>query len=222
MKCGLLAVLAALPVIGWMAACAPSPAAVVDAPYALPFPREARPANYRAIDSALRFLQPGDLALRTGADQTSEMLRRMNLKNATFSHCGIASFEGGRWWVYHSIGGADNPDARMRRDRAELFFSPISNVALGIVRLRLDSARRRDALATMQRYWREGRTFDMAFDLRTDTALYCAEAVAKAVQAATGNAAFFTRTEMAGTIYIAVDDLYENPRAERICTIRFR
>lgn len=184
--------------------------------------RATNPVNLRAIDSAILLLQDGDLALRTGADATSHMLRGMNQKNKTFSHCGVVAIEGGEAFVYHSIGGEDNPDAKMRRDPARLFYSPVSNSALGIVRLDLDTAQKTSLLQTMRRYHAEARTFDMDFDLATDTALYCAEAVCKAVESATADTAFFPRSHIRAFRYVAVDDLYANPHAARICTIRFR
>ena len=180
------------------------------------------PANLRAIDSAILLLKDGDLALRTGADATSHMLRGMNQKNKTFSHCGVVAIENGEPVVYHSIGGEDNPDARMRRDPAHVFFSPVSNSALGIVRLDLDTTQRSALLQNIRRYHAEARTFDMDFDLATDTALYCAEAVCKAVETAAADTAFFPRSRIRAFRYIAVDDLYENRHATRICTIRFR
>lgn len=187
-----------------------------------PLARATNPANLRAIDSAIGLLQAGDLALRTGADATSHMLRGMNQKNKTFSHCGVVAIEDGEVVVYHSIGGEDNPDAKMRRDPARLFYSPVSNSALGIVRLDINAAQKESLLQTMRRYHAEARTFDMDFDLDTDTALYCAEAVCKAVESATGDTAFFPRSHIRAFRYVAVDDLYENPHAARICTIRFR
>jgi len=186
------------------------------------FTRATNPANLHAIDSAIGLLQDGDLALRTGADATSHMLRGMNQKNKTFSHCGVVGIENGEAFVYHSIGGEDNPDAKMRRDPARIFYSPVSNSALGIVRLDLEAAQKAALLQNIRRYHAEARTFDMDFDMKTDTALYCAEAVCKAVEAATADTAFFPRSHISAFRYVAVDDLYENPRATRICTIRFR
>ena len=184
--------------------------------------RATNPANLRAIDSAILLLEDGDLALRTGADATSHMLRRMNQKNKTFSHCGVVAIEGGEAFVYHSIGGEDNPDARMRRDPARVFYSPVSNSGLGIVRLDMNAAQKTVLLQNIRRYHAEARTFDMDFDLSTDTALYCAEAVCKAVESAAADTAFFPRSYIKAFRYVAVDALYENRHAARICTIRFR
>src|SRR3954468_9375414 len=62
--------------------------------------RQENPINARNIDSVIHLLRNGDLALRTGADATSVMLRQMNLTNKTYSHCGIVMIENGYPFVY--------------------------------------------------------------------------------------------------------------------------
>jgi hypothetical protein len=184
--------------------------------------REDNPANFRAIDSALHMLQDGDLALRTGADATSVMLRQMNLTNKTYSHCGIVMIENGYPFVYHSIGGEDNPDARLRRDSASVFFTPISNERLGVARFDISKAQV-DKLSTIaKRYWKAEVPFDLDFDLKTDNKLYCAEFVYKAVREATGNRDYFHITHLLKRTYVGVDNLYEAPHARIICDVRYK
>lgn len=184
--------------------------------------RENNPANFRAIDSAIHLLKDGDLALRTGADATSVMLRQMNLANKTYSHCGIVMVEGGYPFVYHSIGGEDNPDARLRRDSAAVFFTPVSNERLGIARLDLSKAQVTRLSAIAKRYWKAGVPFDLDFDLKSNDKFYCAEFVYKAVQEAAADAHYFHITQLLKRTYVGVDNLYEAPHARIICDVRYK
>lgn len=186
------------------------------------FSRQDNPWNLRLVDSGVHLLRTGDLALRTGADATSHMLRQMNQQNKTFSHCGIVVVENGYPFVYHSIGGEDNPDARIRRDSAHFFFSPVSNIGMGIVRLDLSEAQSKTLIDTALQYFREQRTFDMDFDLETDRKLYCAEFVYKAVQAAARDNSYFSLSHIGAFRYVGVDNLYENKHAKTICRIQYK
>jgi len=174
------------------------------------------PENYKAIDSSIRLLQSGDLVLRTGTDAISYMLRQMNQKNKTYSHCGIVMIENGYPFVYHSIGGEDNPAETLRRDSASFFFSPAHNQRLGIVRLGLSAPQVEKLHQLVWEYYKAGVRFDMDFDMASNDKLYCAEFVYKAVCRATADSAFFPLTTLFHKQYVGVDDLYENSRAKMI------
>lgn len=184
--------------------------------------REDNPANFKSIDSAIHMLKDGDLALRTGADATSVMLRQMNLTNKTYSHCGIVLIEDGYPFVYHSIGGEDNPDARLRRDSACVFFTPVSNERLGIARLDLTALQKAKLGTIARRYLQAKALFDMDFDLATDDKLYCAEFVYKAVREATADTAYFHITHLLQRSYVGVDNLYEPQHAAIVCDVRYK
>lgn len=184
--------------------------------------RENRPENLRAIDSAIHLLRNGDLALRTGADATSVMLRQMNQRDKRYSHCGIVFIENGYPFVYHSIGGEDNPDARLRRDSASFFFNPKSNERLGIARLHISPAQIVRLHLIVRRYWYARVPFDLDFDLATDDRLYCAEFVYKAVREATADTSFFPHSRLLKMTYVGVDDLFDNPHARLICDVRYK
>jgi hypothetical protein len=184
--------------------------------------RENNPANFRAIDSVIDLLKDGDIALRTGADATSVMLRQMNLTNKTYSHCGIVMIENGYPFVYHSIGGEDNPDSRLRRDSASVFFTPVSNERLGAARLDISQVQIDKLRQIALRYWKAGVPFDMDFDLLSDDKLYCAEFVYKAVQEAVSNRSYFHITHLLNRTYVGVDNLYEAPHARIIADVRYK
>lgn len=178
--------------------------------------------NNQMIDSSIHLLKDGDLVLRTGADATSYMLRQMNLNNKTYSHCGIVMMEGGYPFVYHSIGGEDNPDEKLRRDSAVFFFSPKTNERLGIARLDLSKVQINLLHGIARRYYHAGIPFDLDFDLATNDRLYCAEFVYKAVCEATSDTGYFSRTQLLARNYVGVDNLYDKRHARIICDIRFK
>ena len=184
--------------------------------------RENNPANKAAIDSAIRLLHNGDLVLRTGADITSVMLRQMNLTDKTYSHCGIVMIEGGYPFVYHSIGGEDNPDEHLRRDAATVFFSPVSNERIGIARLDITPAQVVRLHTVARRYYAAGAPFDMDFDLKTDDRLYCAEFVYKAIREATADTAYFDKSRLLERSYVGVDNLTNSRHAKIICDVRYK
>src|ERR1700733_5214 len=95
--------------------------------------------NKHAVDTSVSMLQSGNIVLRMGLGADSKLLSGLNSKDQSFSHCGIVFIENGYPFVYHSIGGEDNPDERLRRDSARFYFSPINNLGLGIVRYDFDT-----------------------------------------------------------------------------------
>lgn len=178
--------------------------------------------NRHAVDSGISLLRSGDIVMRTGIDVSSYLLAQMNQTNKTYSHCGIVMIENGYPFVYHSIGGEDNPDARLRRDSAVFFFSPYNNMGFGIARYDLTPVEIEKLGATARQFYREKRKFDMDFDLKTDDRLYCAEFVYKAVIAATGDSTYITPTSVLGYRFVGVDNLFINPHAQVIWQVKFK
>ena len=179
-------------------------------------------ANQHAIDSVLHLLHNGDMVMRTGADATSYMLCQMNLHNKTYSHCGLVVIEDGYPYVYHCIGGEDNPGERMRRDSARVFFNPHSNMGIGVARFDLTPTVIDSVLLLLHDYHKRGVLFDMDFDLQTDDKIYCAELLYKVIQGAVHDAHYFRLTHFFGRTYVGVDDLYESSHAKRVCEIRYK
>ncbi len=167
-------------------------------------------------------LQTGDLVLRLGNDVTSSMLSQLNLREKKYSHCGIVVVEEGKPYIYHSIGGEYNPDQKIKRETPAQWFSPDNNLAIAIARLHIDSAGLGKAAKTVQAYYKEGRKFDMEFDLASDDRLYCAEMIWKSVQTAIDDSAFFPITTAFGRKYIGIDDLYYHPHSSLICRVQYK
>lgn len=179
------------------------------------------PENKQKLDSVLKLLQTGDIVLRTGADMTSYMLRQLNLEDKTYSHCGLAVIEGGQPYIYHSIGGEDNPDEKLRRDPASGWFSPLNNLGIGIVRLPLDSASRRALAAVLKSWHIEEKRFDMRFDLLTDDRMYCSEMVYKCINDAV-YADYYQPVKLFGRYIMPIDYLYKDSRAIFICRLDYK
>jgi Permuted papain-like amidase enzyme, YaeF/YiiX, C92 family len=178
--------------------------------------------NLKMIDSAVAMLHSGDLVVRTGAGAISEMLLKMNQKDQTYSHCGIVMVENGYPFVYHSIGGEDNPDECVRRDSASIFFSPVHNLGIGLYRYdftgpQIDSLRNAISL-----YYKERRKFDMDFDLKTDDKLYCAEFAYKAINTATHDSTYIKLTHVSDYTFVGVDDLFTSNHARPIWRIKYK
>ena len=184
--------------------------------------RTANPQNHRMVDSAIGLLRTGDLVVRTGADMTSYMFSQMNQRDKTFSHCGLVVIEDGKPFIYHSIGGEDNPDHELRRDDAHFWFSPANNLGLGVVRLVHDTAKVPVLVSAIYQLYQQKKKFDMQFDLATDDRLYCAEFVYKVVNQSMSDPDYLTPTRFMGYTYVGIDDLFLNRHATLVCSLRFK
>jgi hypothetical protein len=90
------------------------------------------------IEEVRKILKNGCIVLRTGNDVISAMFAQLNKINPTYSHCGIAFLENEQWYVYHSIGGEDNPDAKLRRETFNQFVSADHNLGMAVCQYPLD------------------------------------------------------------------------------------
>jgi len=184
--------------------------------------RDANRWNKHVIDSAVSLLKSGNIVLRSGLGADSYLLAQMNRKNKTYSHCGIVMVEHGYPFVYHSIGGEDNPDERLRRDSAVFFFSPLHNSGLAIVQYDFDEVQQNALKNVVSQYYKERPKFDMKFDLQTDDKLYCAEFVYKAINKATRDPGYIKPTSVLGFTFVGTDDLFVNSHAHIIWQIRYK
>jgi hypothetical protein len=178
--------------------------------------------NRRAADTAISMLKSGYLVLRTGLGAESYMFAQMNRKDKTYSHCGIVMIENGYPFVYHSIGGEDNPDERLRRDSAVFFFSPVHNISLAVVRYDLNESQINSLRSVVSGFYRARPKFDMKFDLATGDKLYCTEFVYKAYTIATNDKSFITPTTFLSKTFVGTDDLFVNPHASFICQKKYK
>jgi len=165
----------------------------------------------------------GDLVLRTGTDAVSEMFRKVNTHDKTYSHAGLVFMENGIPVVYNFMGSAEHPHAPMRRDSLNSFIDPYNNSGFAVYRFKL-SAKEKEKLHDISiRYFKEGRRFDPNFNLETDSLLYCTEYIYKALNEASGKKDYFPFTEMGDFKFIAIDDLYFHKKDMKlICKIGYK
>jgi len=169
--------------------------------------------NRHAVDTAVSLLRSGDLVLHLGEGADSYMLAQMNRRNKSFSHCGLVMVENGYPFVYHSIGGEDNPDQRLRRDSANTFFSPQHNMSLAIVRYDLAVDKINELEHVVAAYYKQRPKFDMQFDISTDDKLYCAEFIYKALNKAAHDTGYIRTSLLLGHSVVSIDDLFINSHA---------
>lgn len=181
-------------------------------------------AEKRKIASAISTIQKlkptvltGDLIMRTGNDFTSDVMRKLSLKDKTYSHSGIASLENDTLFVYHSMGGEWNPDKKIRRDPFELFCNPKENRGFGIYRYQLDEDQLKRFIQNAIGFYEQGVTFDMKFDLATDDQMYCTEYVFKAINQLIP----INTTTINGITFISPDNLYHIKECSMIKQIDF-
>lgn len=184
--------------------------------------KEALLYDYREIRSARHSVKDGDLILRTGNDFTSLSLRLFSRKDKTYSHAGIASVEDGKVYVYHAIGGEDNPNEKLRKDRFEVFCNPRTNLGFGIYRYDFSALIHQRLDSIIKKYYQEEIPFDMQFDLKTDDRMYCAEFVYKSVIRASRDTNYLPVSHLHQFAYVATDNLFLNIHAKEICRIHFK
>lgn len=159
----------------------------------------------------------GDLIMRTGNDFTSDVLRKLSLRDKTYSHSGIASLENDTLFVYHAMGGEWNPDKKIRRDPFLLFCNPYENRGFGIFRYSLNENETAHFLSNIKTYYQQEIPFDMQFDLATDDKMYCTELIYKALDQILS----LPTTTIKGIQFIAPEDLYNTPGCAVIKQIDF-
>ncbi len=158
--------------------------------------------------NAVHHIQTGDMVTRLGSDITSEMLRQLNQKDQSFSHCGIASIENDTVFVYHAIGGEFNPDEKVRRETLYSFGHPLENKSIGIFKAATNKVQDQKLLGIIQKAYKNEMKFDMQFDYRTDERQYCAEFVAKAYTRACGDSSWLVFSHRGGYSYVSVDNIF--------------
>lgn len=157
-----------------------------------------------------QLVHDGDIITRCGIDLTSEILRRLNEKDKTFSHIGIASIENDTVFVYHSIGGEFNPDQKLKREMLWSFIHPDDNKMAGLFRLPLTDGQTASLINTVQDLYKQGVPFDMDFDWKTNDRLYCAEFVVKSLSKALNDSLYFHHTYLMGKEGVGIDDVTTN------------
>ena len=178
--------------------------------------------NKHLVDSAVSMLRTGNIVLRMGHGADSKLLSELNARDKSFSHCGIVLVENGYPFVYHSIGGEDNPDERLRRDSASFFFSPLNNSAIAIVHFDFKRSDISELQNVVTGYYKARPRFDMKFDLATDDKLYCSEFVYKALNKTMKDTGCIAATTLLGHRFVGIDDIFMNDHANIVWRMKFK
>ena len=177
---------------------------------------------FTQIAFAEKLIHSGDLITRTGNDFTSQSLKKLNRRNKTFSHCGIASIEQDTVFIYHALGGEWNPDQKIRRDAFEIFAEPYSNNQIGIFRFAVSDTIQKKIITVTKEFYNKGIMFDMDFDLKTDDRMYCAEFVYKSMAKASGGKLVFPLSHINHFEFIGVDDIFLHPLCHKQYVLTYK
>jgi hypothetical protein len=191
----------------------------------LPKPNKRNSINTENLirnDSCIHLLHNGDLVLRTGNDDISNVFRHLNAHNQTYSHAGIVMIEQGYPFVYHSIGGADNPNERLRRDSLPIFISPKHNLGWAIVRYNFDTVQLLALHRIVANFYIQKIKFDNDFDLNSNDKFYCSEFVYKSINKAVADTNYIPLSIHNGKRFVGVDNLFENKHVQTICELRYK
>ena len=174
------------------------------------------------IDSLKKMVNSGEIITRTGNDFTSENLRLMNIRDKTYSHCGIAFIENDTTFVYHAIGGDFNPNQALKKEMFETFVNPIENRGFGIFSYDQTEKEIQQLQSICHELYKIKLPFDMDFDLKTDNKMYCAEFVGKSLELASDHNLKINRSKIQAFEFIGVDDITLHSNCHKITSLVFK
>lgn len=189
------------------------------------------------VNQSKLLVKDGDVITRAGSDMISNSLRNFNKQDKAYSHSGIALVENGEVYVYHTLTGEENKTDKMMREPFDSFCNPEKKNGFGIFRYKLDEPERSRFDSLLRHYYQSGMRFDRNFDLKSDSAMYCAEVIYKCLKQSTGNRIILPTTVVKnfkvkdpgynGKVlkefeYVAPDNLYMNPYCTEIKRIQFQ
>jgi len=174
------------------------------------------------IDSLKECIQNGDIITRTGNDFTSENLRLMNIRDKTYSHCGIAFIEHDTTFVFHAIGGDFNPNQALKKETFKTFVNPLENRGFGIYRFNQTEKEYKLLKWICDEFYQIKLPFDMDFDLKTNDKMYCAEFVGKSLELASDQNLKINRSKIQSFEFIGVDDIMLHNECHKITSLVFK
>lgn len=160
-------------------------------------------------------IRSGDVVFRLGHGYISETLKNISQKDKRYSHAGIISMENGIPYVYHLIGSESDAET-LRRETLAGFCMPASAQAFALYHVLSDDLQRHTVDSLNHYYYHCELPFDRRFDMETDSAMYCTEYVYKILSRASGGIFLVTSSELSGFRFIGCDDIYLNPKCEKI------
>ncbi|HLG35333.1 MAG TPA: hypothetical protein VI757_10665 [Bacteroidia bacterium] len=157
----------------------------------------------------------GDIVFRLGHGYISETLKSISRRDKRYSHAGIISIEHGVPYVYHLI-GSESDAATLRKEMLTDFCLPSAAQSYSLYHITLNNLQKEAVDSLNHYYYHCALPFDKRFDMDTDSAMYCTEYVYKILFRASGGDFLVTSSELSGFRFIGCDDLYLNPKCEKI------
>lgn len=157
-------------------------------------------------------LRSGDFVCRLGDGFFSDIFRKYSGGDERFSHIGIFHEEGGRSFVIHAEASELTGIGSVRMDSLSDFLDhaydyDFYHVKNDTIRARIDS------FASC--YLKRNTPFDMAFDITSDSTLYCSELVAVSVNRAMGDSCYVPTHVILGKGGYRIDDILSCGVVER-------
>jgi hypothetical protein len=173
--------------------------------------------HWDMVNFPLDSIKTGDLMLRHSTGFSSDIFMQSSKREAKFSHSGMAIRNpDGTVYVYHMLGGVDNPQFNLKKDSLQAWCSPVFAQSFAIYRYDLSDAERGIIDSMARYYYKSNLTFDMDFDLKTDDRMYCSEFIYKMLVLATKNKNYIPLSVENGKPFVGIDDLYLNPNSKKL------
>lgn len=181
-------------------------------------PLLAKPApTWTSVGFPDSLVQTGDLIVRTGTSFFSNELRKFSRRDPTYSHCGwVVRDSSDRLWVYHAIGGTDNPDNSLRKDPIAKFCDAKDIRQFALFRYTIPDQDKWKATQLADSLYQVRTPFDLSFDLQDDSELYCAEFIWKILKETANRAEFISLSRLQDKDYVGIDDLYLHDHCTKI------
>lgn len=163
----------------------------------------------------------GDIIFRNGLDEVSQAARSFNTRDKSFSHCGIVIKEEGLTYVYHSIGGSENPSGKLQKISINDFCNIETNNSFALYRLNQINTINDQLNKVVRNHYRNELKFDQYFNIKSDDAMYCSEFVAKSINEAFRNSKLETTFIETLGLGVTIDDIFLNENCELVKKIIF-
>lgn len=199
-----------------------------------------------SLDSFRQKCSDGDLVVHLNDDIVSDVIRKMNEKDLSFSHSGIVVTRDGKKMVcniYPSLHPGTNTDT-IQYEPLDSFLNPRLNLTAGLFRYDLSETEKKAFLQALDDFKAANPHFDERYNYTSDDKLYCSEMIAKAlVKATNGRYQFrqiylsdlmvgifktyyqkknYTEKEIRATSYISIDNLYNIPQCKEIMRVNLK
>ncbi len=136
--------------------------------------------DYNAI---LTELKNGDLIFRKGRSLESFAVCLVD-EEKDFSHVGLVVLRAGKPFVIHAVPSESDGEDFIKLERVEAFLSTEKASAFAVYRPEFKTEIRNQVSEIALQFYQSKYTFDYAYDLKSESKLYCTELIFKAFREA--------------------------------------